>query len=275
MRGTSRPGGSDLAWPRAISYSCCVNHSPCVHSVTLALLLLAAAAAAPEANAAYANHPRLLFEAGDVANLRAKVQDGGDDDAAYVSVVNLAGQWLALSLDDLLFFSEGLFAITDLGLVAHLELDGIAYAVKARDTVLHLARTRDVDADEFGSSIRLRTLALGYDMAFDTATPQEQAEVRQEIRSYLDYMPGQFSYFSQAYNPYAGNHGMTVGASMGLAVVAIWDDLTPAQQDSLVPALTFADLLVDKCLTDILGADGAYKEGVLYAGWIMRMAIPY
>src|SRR5262249_46134354 len=46
-------------------------------------------------------------------------------------------------------------------------------------------------------------------------------------------------------------------------------------RDSLAASLAFSDALVQKNLADMLPADGAYREGVLYGAWIVRMAAPY
>jgi len=247
--------------------------------VLLGLLALPAFAAAPRplavADSTYANHPRLLFESGDVPALRAKLQDGGDDDTTYDAMRLWASTALVSPVSGLLGPWEGLHSVGQLGLVAHVDTAGAPFAAKCREVVLDLVRNRNVTSDEFGSSLRLQTLAIGYDLAFADATPAEREEVRTEMRAYLDFMPAHFNYFSYQYNPYTGNHGLTVGASMGLAVIALWDDVPPADHGALTSHMAFGDVLVQKCATDILGSDGAYKEGVLYAGWIFRMLAPY
>jgi hypothetical protein len=248
---------------------------------TLALGLLGTPALASDsiplaaADSNYVNHPRLLFTAADIPALRAKVLDGGDDDATYSTMRLWAGAALASPVTSLLGTWEGLHSVGQLGLVAQVDTAGAPFAAKCREIVLYLARNRDVTSDEFGSSLRLQTMALGYDLAFADATPAECQEVRDEMRAYLDFMPGHFNYFSHQYNPYTGNHGLTVGASIGLAVIALWEDVPSAEQATLAARMTFGDALLQKCTTDILGADGAYKEGVLYAGWIYRMLAPY
>lgn len=244
------------------------------HRFLLACTLGAISAGAAAAQG-YSGHPRLLFASNDVPGLRTKLADGGDDDVVYVALRSWSTGVLGASAAALLSSWEGVHSVPQLGLCAQVEVDGSAYAAKCREVVLYLARNRGPTNDEFASASRLFSLALGYDLAFAGATPAEQAEVRDEMRGYLDYMPPRFNYYSGAYNPYAGNHGMTVGAAAGLAVVAMWDDVAPSAHDSLQAALDFADLLVQKCLDDILGSDGSYKEGVLYAGWIVRMAAPY
>ena len=236
---------------------------------------LAAAPAAAPADSAYAGHPRLLFTAAGAESLRTQLHDGGDDDAAYAAIRTWAQGALALTPSQLLGGWEGEHSTGQLGLLAQVEAPGDTFAAKTRELVLYLVRNRTVSNDEFASALRLRTMALGYDMAFAGATPAERAEVRQAMRAYLDYMPPHFNYYCQAYNPYAGNHGMTVGSAMGLAAISLWDDVTAAGRDSLLGSLQFADQLVAKCSTDILPADGAYREGVLYGAWVMRMALPY
>jgi len=223
----------------------------------------------------YVGHPKLLFTAGDVAGLRTKVADGGADDATYAAMRAWAQAALSFSTTSLLTYAEGVASTGQMGLVAQIETNGSAYAAKVRQLVLEVARNRPPTTDEFASSLRLQTMALGYDMAFATATPAERDEVRHAMRAALDFMPPRFNYYCQAYNPYCGNHGMTVGASMGLAVMALWEDVSPTGRDSLATALAFADPIVQKCLTDVLPEDGAYREGVLYASWILHVAAPY
>ena len=138
-----------------------------------------------------------------------------------------------------------------------------------------MTRTREVDTYEFGSALRLRTLAFGYDMVMEGATAAEQAEVRSEIQTYLNFMPQSYVFYRYLYNPYTSNKAMMIGSAMGLAVIAIWDDVPPSERPALLSALEFADQLVAKCRDDILPSDGAYREGVLYGAWTMRMAIPY
>ncbi len=223
----------------------------------------------------YVGHPKLLFTAADVAGLRAKVADGGADDATYAAMRTWAQGALAFPTTSLLSYAEGISATGQMALVSQIETNGAAYAAKTRQLVLEVARNRPSTNDEFASGLRLQVMALGYDLAFAGATPAERDEVRHAMRAALDFMPPRFNYYCQAYNPYCGNHGMTVGASMGLAVIALWDDVSPAGQDSLATALAFADPIIQKCLTDILPDDGAYREGVLYAGWILHVTAPY
>lgn len=223
----------------------------------------------------YAGHPKLLFAAGDIATLRAKVADGGDDDAVYLATRQWAQGALLQSPVSLTTGWEGINTVAPLGVLGQLEADGTAFAAKARDVALWLARNRAPSNDEFASGLRLQTMALGYDLAGAVATPGERAELRAAMRAFLDYMPSRFNYYCQAYNPYCGNHGMTAGAGIGLAVLALWDDVSATGRDSLAVSLAFGESLVQKCLTDILPADGAYREGVLYAGWIMRVGAPY
>jgi hypothetical protein len=223
----------------------------------------------------YVGHPRLLFGSGDLQALRTKVNAGGDADIAYTAIHSWASLVLSSPPANLLGSWEGAHTVSQLALTGCIETSGEPFAAKACEVALYLARNRAPTSDEFASALRLQSLAYAYDMSGATATPAERAEIRQAMRTYLDYMPVHFNYYCQAYNPYTGNHGMTVGASMGLAAIALWDDVLPSGRDSLQAALTFGDQLVQKCSTDILGADGSYREGVLYAGWVVRMAAPY
>src|SRR5262245_33323177 len=223
----------------------------------------------------YVAHPRLLFDSADIPALRMALTDGGTDDLAYAEIRTWAGTALGLPPALLLGNWEGMNTATPLGLAAWVEADGEPYAAKLRGMGLEIARHRPPSSDEFTTALRLTVMAFAYDMSFGGATPAERSEMRSAIRSFLDYMPPRFNFYCQAYNPYCGNHGMTVGAAMGLAAVVLWDDSTPAARDTLQARMNFADQLVDKVLSDILAPDGAFREGVLYAAWSMRVAIPY
>lgn len=226
---------------------------------------------------AYIDHPKLLFTTDDIAGLRAKVVDGGPDDVAYSHILQYSNIWLGWAPHDLTskYYSEGLDPMVQLALVAHMEIDGSAYAQKIRDLAMELVNSGGPDNDEVRSSLRMRTLAIGYDTGFASATSVEQEQVRNEMMSYLQYAQAHFSYYAQQYNPYASNHGMVVGSSMGLVVLALWDDVSAEERPGLAAALSFADALVQKQLDDLLDAGGAHKEGVLYGAYSMRMAIPY
>lgn len=240
----------------------------------VALSILLGAASLP--GAAAVAGPRLLFTPEDIPALRAKIADGGDDERAYAAILQRWPGYQTAPDESLLAGTmEGTIVLSELGLMAHLESPGTAQGQRGRELLLHVTRTREVDTYEFGSALRLRTLAFGYDMVMEGATPAEQAEVRSEIRTYLNFMPQSYVFNRYLYNPYTSNKAMMIGSAMGLAVISIWDDVPPAEQPALLAALEFADQLVTKCRDDILASDGAYREGVLYGAWTMRMAIPY
>jgi hypothetical protein len=222
-----------------------------------------------------APHPCLLFVGDDACALRVKLLDGGDDDRAWNAIVETWPEYEAALPESLAATMGGINAATELGLLAHLGDLGPAPADKARALGLDLARRHDVDQDDFDSSLRLRAMALGYDLAYAAFGAAERAEIRAEIRAYLAYMPTHFNYSRYMDNPFTSNRGATVGAAMGLAVIAIWPESSAEERVALAPALEFGHRLVLKCLGDNLAGDGAYREGVLYASWTMRMAIPY
>ena len=103
------------------------------------------------------------------------------DDVAYADVVRFAREYRSMKPEDLLADLEGLYAAPQLGLAAQLQSGGSVFARSLKDLVLEAVRTRDVTADEYLSSLRLRTIALGYDMGFGVASALEQQEVQQEI----------------------------------------------------------------------------------------------
>jgi hypothetical protein len=241
------------------------------HSSATGIALVAAATFA----AASAAHPTLLFTDADVAALRAKVADGGDDDRAWAAILERWPAYEAAPPESLVGMLRGVEAVSELGLLTHVAQFGPEPRQALRSIVLAIANSPGVEPDDFRGSLRLRALALGYDLGFDAFDASERSYLRAEIRAALDYMPGEFNYYRYAFNPFTSNRGATVGAAIGLAVIAIWPESTPAERVALVQALAFGDRLVRECLTDNLAPDGAYREGVLYAAWTMRMVLPY
>jgi hypothetical protein len=222
-----------------------------------------------------ADRPHLLFTSDDVSALRAKVNNNSDAEDAYDAILQRWPGYQSAPNDSLVARMEGSNAMCEIGLMSHIQSSGSSYRTRGRSLVLHVARNRNVDTDEFRSALRLRTLAFGYDLVMEGAQSSQQSEIRAEIQSYLAFMPQNSVYTRYLYNPYTSNKAMMIGASMGLAVIAIYDDVPSSQRPALDSALQFADQLVAKCRNDILASDGVYREGVLYGAWTMRMAIPY
>jgi hypothetical protein len=219
-------------------------------------------------------HPRLLFDAGDLPGLYAKVRDGGYDDEAY--------QFIRLMVDviypgddaaTILGGDFGLSSVPMLALATFLEdpPDETARAM-GRDVTLYLAEHYDVDYNDYDSSLRLRSLALGYDCFFAGAAESERMAVRHEIEAYLDTMTTAFEYRVRLYRPYLGNRSAMVAAAVGLGGIVLDGETDPQRVSD---ALSFAERLVDRWTEYLVDSEGAYNEGVLYAGWSMRHLVYY
>ena len=237
-----------------------------------------ASVAAPSATLSdslyYARHPRLLFTDAEAAALYYKVRDGGDDDAAYSFIRDAAvSVYPGYSMEELLDDDYALNPINNLGLAGYLEVprDAAALAL-GRQITLHIADHYGIDTDAFGSSLRLRSLALGYDMFFANSPESERDYVRNEIISYIDYMTGNFNYEVWGYRPYLGNKTMMIAASLGLAAICLDGETDPARVSA---ALDHADGLIDAWLAHQLDERGAYNEGLVYGSWSMRMLVYY
>jgi hypothetical protein len=221
-----------------------------------------------------AHHPRLLYDTGDLPSLYNKVRDGGYDDDAYTFVRLMTdyiypGQDEAGILDD----DYGLSSVPMLGVATFLENpEDEAARSMGRDVTLYLANTYAVDLNDYDSSLRLRSLALGYDTFFANATEGERQLVRDEIIAYIDTMTKSFSYKVRKFRPYLSNRSAMVAAAVGLAAVVLADETDPARVSK---ALAFADEVVSAWVRYLVDSEGAYNEGVLYAGWSMRHLVYY
>jgi len=227
-----------------------------------------------------AHHPRLMFAPDELPALRSKLRDGGRDDDAYLYI-----SWLAkyvypdASFDVLLGFEEhpipdfGLEAIPNLGLVGHLAQPSDHAALElGRRLTLYIAGNWDVDDDIFTSTLRLRALALGYDMFFGAATELERAVVRDEILAYIQYMLVKLQYTVWEYRPYLSNKTTMLASAIGLGAIALQGEASPERLEN---ALARSKRLVDTWLEHQVDDEGAYREGVLYGAWSMRNLVYY
>jgi len=220
------------------------------------------------------NHPRLLFTQQELPSLRAAVRDGGEDDNAY-NFIRLFADYIYpfTSYDQLLYGDFGLHTIPNLGLAAYLESpEDTASAALGRDLTLYIANNWDVDTDVYYSSLRLRSLALGYDLFFKNAAAADRDLVRNEMTAYMDSMLTNLCFQIYGLRPYLGNKSVMMAAAVGLAAICLDGEIDPAKVQA---ALTMADDFTSKWLEYMVDENGSYNEGVLYGGWSLQHLIYY
>ncbi len=221
-----------------------------------------------------ANHPRLLFDTSDIPYLYNKVRDGGYDSDAY-NFIRLLVDYIYPGEDDagILGDDYGITAIPMLGLATYLESpeDEIARSMGLSAT-LYLASQYDVDNNDYDSSLRLRSLALGYDLFFTLATEAERQIVIDEILAYTTTMLQSFTYTLRQHRPYLSNRSVMYAAALGLTAIVLDGEADPVVMNA---ALKKADDLVTAWQAYLVDVDGAYSEGVTYAGWSMKHLVYY
>ena len=243
--------------------------------VLIAGPLVATAAGSAVSDSLYnAHHPRLLFTASELPALRAKVTDGGYDDDAYDLLRYLASSYYPSIAPSLLMSNDaGFNAIPNLGVAAHLESPPDTAAMHlGRDLIVYLADNSGVDNDEAGSGLRLRALALGYDMFFSHAPESLRTRVRDEIVDYAAYMTTGFTYQLFTWRPYLANHTAMFAGPLGLASICLRGEANTGLLDD---AMAAADAAIDSLLTHQFDPGGAYKEGCLYGAWTLRQLCFY
>jgi hypothetical protein len=222
-----------------------------------------------------AHHPRLLFQSSELPTFYDKVRDGGVDDEAY-TFIRLLTLYIypGSSYEELLDESFALGSIPNLGIAAFLEnpVDTAALAIGRRIT-LYIMNNYDVDNDIFTSSLRLRALALGYDMFFGNSTETVRDSVREEMINYIDVMTINNNHGIFLYRPYLSNKSTMLAASLGLAAIALDGETDPVR---ITGALNMAYKFTSHWLNYQLDTDGAYREGgVIYGAWSMRNLVYY
>lgn len=249
----------------------------------LLLLLLAipaslagtARASCPAPDSLYAaHHPRLLFETEDIAMLRARVNGSGPAADAFAFMEQMTD---GLYLQYPLFLQTGewygLEVLPHLGLVGHLrEPVDTAALTAGRDITVNIANGFSPDLDEAHSGMRLRALAVGYDLFFADAPDSLRCIVRTEMEAYMTLMTSSLAYAVFEYPPYLANHSAMFGAALGLAAICLWDETDPALAAN---ALAMCDRIVDALASRMIDAKGAYHEGAFYATWTMRQLVYY
>ena len=220
------------------------------------------------------NHPRLLYTPDEIPALYAKVRDGGYDDTAY-SFIRLLIQYIypGASYEELLdgYYAVSTIPILGVGSVLQSPPDP-APREKGRSLTLYIADNWGPDGDAFMSALRLRALALGYDMFFEVSTDGERSYIRDEMLSYIDRMVNGDDYDVWSYRPYLGNYSAMVASALGLAAISLDGEIDPAIVES---AIKRADDIIRLWLTYQLDENGAYNEGSLYGSWSMRHLVYY
>jgi FlgD Ig-like domain/Heparinase II/III-like protein len=218
------------------------------------------------------HHPRLLTTATELPELQSKLTDGGVDDAIYTTVrQTVLNIYPTMSYTDVLGLWSGEQSIPCIGLVAQLENDDNARAL-GKALTLYLVDNFEPDNDEAATGMRLRALALGYDMCFKNATTVERGKVRDEIVRYIQKMVWTPGYQVFDRQPYLGNHSAMFGAALGLASIVLQGE---ADSYLLSDGLAMTDRIVDNLLLYQFDPNGAYNEGAFYAAWTLKQLVFY
>ena len=219
-----------------------------------------------------AHHPRLMITPAELPALHAKLSDGGVDDATYSYVRHMVlDVYPTMAFDNILAEWYGDQSLPCIGLVGQLEGNTGALALgKALTT--YIADHYEPDYDEASSGMRLRSLALGYDLCFQNATPAERAHIRDEMVLYMQRMEWTPGYQIFEHQPYLGNHSAMFGAALGLAAIALQGE---TQSNIVNDGMAMTDRIVDNLLRFQFDPNGAYNEGVLYAAWTLRQLVYY
>ncbi len=246
----------------------------------LALLCLIASvgASAQELPPHSLHHPRLFFSADEAAPLLAAIQADPTRGELWDEARILADAYALWPPDMVLSSYFGYRIIEELSLLSSLEgaPEDSLHARAVVEALLWQIDEYDTEPDPFlgvlGSALRLHNLAWGWDLACHAATPAEREAIADEMLRYMADLSSDWEFVSYQHNPYVSNKGITLGAMLQLAVLALEPDLPDAPE--IAQAREAAARYLDKGLGDLLTPGGVYREGLGYFAWAMRTLMP-
>ena len=242
------------------------------------LLLLLAAPAAAELPAWDEWHPRLMVDTSMLEALPDQIAADPAKQDAWQSIQILCTVYHPLIPQTVLSTNYGLSTIPAMGIYSHIGADSTLAAAclaKVQETVLYLVDAEDVygTGDDLSAALRLRCLLMGYDLCFGDASEDDRNKVLNEVTRYLAVMVTDEDFSRGLYNPYCSNHGISIGAVLGMADLCLAGEWPGSPL--LADARRLGDRLIEKGIQELLGNDGSYGEGGLYLAWIYRMLIGY
>jgi hypothetical protein len=203
-----------------------------------------------------ANHPILLFDRSELPALIKRVTDGGRDDQAFGHILDIVHNVYPTRTEtEMMDDMYGMDVPLNLGLVAFLEspMDTAAYAL-GRHMTLFVAENYDLSEEPFYASLRMRSLAFGYDMFFGGSSDSVRAYVRDRIITYMNTAMTRHDYEEFLYRPYVSNKSAMIGASLGMAAICLQNEIAP---DVVEAAIQRADEYVSVWHEAHLDPDGA------------------
>jgi hypothetical protein len=224
------------------------------------------------------HHPRLFFGAGEEAALYAAIQTDNTRSQIWQVALNVSAEVVTWEPDSLLKSYAGFQHIEGLSLLSTLD-PGPAALTDARaviDALIWQCETFDTELDGFlatlAPTLRLHNLAWGYDLAGWAATEAEREQIAAEILLYLEDMATDFEFTRFHHNPYVSNKGISLGAMMMLAVLALEPDMPG--EPALALGRAAAEQYLDFGLGQMFSPEGVYREGLGYEVWAMRTLMP-
>ena len=224
------------------------------------------------------HHPRLFFSADEAGPLLAAIQADPARLEVWDEARNLAATYVLWSPDMLLSSYFGYRIIEELSLMSSLEEapEDSLYARAVVDALIWQVDEYDTEPDPFlsvlGVALRLHNLAWGWDLACHAATPAERQAIADEMLRYMADLSTDWEFVRFQHNPYVSNKGITLGAMLRLAALALERDLPVAPEIAL--AHEAADRYLAKGVDDLLTPGGVYREGLGYFAWAMRTLMP-
>jgi hypothetical protein len=225
------------------------------------------------------NHPSLFFHESEIPDLLSDIASDPLRTSTFSGILSRVENYATMGPDSLVLDYWGYRQVAELSLAAR--LGSAETASTASETLEELALylcdnwgPSDLDSflGELSPALRLWNLSWAYDHGFRSASDSLRQRLVSEMLESMEVLSSDSLFTKFQFNPLVSNKGITIGASLLLAGMALGEDLPG--DPVVAQAKQAGRVYIKRGIEDLLPADGTYREGISYLVWTMMTLLP-